>query len=383
MRKRFGFTLIELLVVIAIIAILLAILFPAFAAVRAAARSANCQSNLRQIGLALIAHSNNAPNNEYCSGAFDARRDGSVELYSWVANCIDQGTIPGNLLCPVAPYGNEKVNDMIGKDTSNGMIAPPERQNQGFYAIYTAFPNLDPMRIAFVNENLMVKGYNTNYASSWHMVRSGPAIDPNTGVTLGSMKNFLNALGPITVKLVDSAIVPSSSISMLGCADKGDTAEARLDATINNNLKLKVGIPLAESFNDGPSFYDSADQKVKPAPTGTLLSDLIPLRLPREGEVVFGNEANYVPSAGSTLFLQDTRDWQAYHSRRVNMLFADGSVRGIYDVNKDGYINPGFPIPAGADPEITGYTDSRCEVNPWDLYLGNILDKGNTLKAFE
>jgi prepilin-type N-terminal cleavage/methylation domain-containing protein len=52
MRKK-GFTLIELLVVIAIIAILAAILLPALARARERGRQASCQSNLKQLGLAL------------------------------------------------------------------------------------------------------------------------------------------------------------------------------------------------------------------------------------------------------------------------------------------------------------------------------------------
>jgi prepilin-type N-terminal cleavage/methylation domain-containing protein len=54
MRKQpRAFTLIELLVVIAIIAILMAIMLPALGYVRKQARSSACQSNLRQLSLAM------------------------------------------------------------------------------------------------------------------------------------------------------------------------------------------------------------------------------------------------------------------------------------------------------------------------------------------
>lgn len=53
-RAHRAFTLIELLIVITIIAILAAILFPVFSRARENARRSSCQSNLKQIGLALM-----------------------------------------------------------------------------------------------------------------------------------------------------------------------------------------------------------------------------------------------------------------------------------------------------------------------------------------
>jgi prepilin-type N-terminal cleavage/methylation domain-containing protein/prepilin-type processing-associated H-X9-DG protein len=75
--SRRGFTLIELLVVIAIIAILAAILFPVFAQAREKARGASCQSNLKQIVLALKMYSQDYDERMCSSGNLPAPGDPS------------------------------------------------------------------------------------------------------------------------------------------------------------------------------------------------------------------------------------------------------------------------------------------------------------------
>ncbi len=69
-RRRRGFTLIELLVVISIIGILVGLLLPAVNSAREAGRRVQCQSNMRNVVLALLAYVNRQnsfpPAGEYC-----------------------------------------------------------------------------------------------------------------------------------------------------------------------------------------------------------------------------------------------------------------------------------------------------------------------------
>jgi len=135
MRKQLGFTLIELLVVIGIIAVLAAILFPVFAQAREKARSINCVSNEKQIGLALLQYVQDCdeilPLAQYQDVASNYHDIGDI-LNPYIKNGTassaslqEFGGKNGVWRCPSFPsdqYNNYGVNDQLSP--TQGELGP-------------------------------------------------------------------------------------------------------------------------------------------------------------------------------------------------------------------------------------------------------------------
>ncbi len=138
-----GFTLIEILVVIAIIAILAAILFPVFARARENARRSSCQSNLKQIGLAMMQYTQD----------FD-------ETMPSIFNQNSNIRMPNGSIAPIAPW---------------------------YQMIYPYMKNIQVLNCPSEKSIIWTSGsftgdipYGYNFTSAWTQ-----SCSPNCGVQLG------------------------------------------------------------------------------------------------------------------------------------------------------------------------------------------------------
>jgi len=390
--KRRGFTLVEMLVVIAIIAVLIAMLLPALSRAREAARNSMCKSNLRQTFVSLSLFADKDPQGRICSGAYDYKRDGCPDTWGWVADMVNTGAgRPGEMLCPSNPLrGIEKLNDLIGGNTTKPEERATDATRLSAGACSTASVAAGSVGDGnYVARQFMDKGYNTNYVSSWFMVRTGckysNASDLTTASPVAGLDTFKAlglTMGPMTRRVLEGSRVSTSLIPLMGDAAAGDLNEAVLSADIkktattgdpDTKVYLTAGERLVESFNDGPSKFASGK-------IAGIKSD-VSVKAQAEREAAGG-----APDVVND-YLQDCRDYLALHGSGTklscNVLMADGAVKEFADLNGDRYLNPGFQITGVTDYEAVGYRDGTIELSPTEMFSGMFLSADFSKGRFE
>jgi prepilin-type processing-associated H-X9-DG protein len=192
-------------------------------------------------------------------------------------------------------------------------------------------------RRQLVEKEVYDKTYNTNYTASWFLVRTTPVLDesgnlrpanPSCGADIRS-RNCTG--GPLTLKCVDGARAPASTIPLLG------------DGAPAGNLLQPIGPHTAgelvvASYTGGPVLRS------------TMRPPVFSPGTPREGPTGWW-------AIWTREVLQDYRQFAAVHRGTCNILFADGGVRDVSDNNGDGLLNNGFPAAAAS-----GFTSDEVEV---------------------
>ncbi len=177
-----GFTLVELLVVITIIGILIALLLPAVQSAREAARRMQCSNNLKQLGLAAIAHE--SAHGHYPTGGWGTR---------WVGD-PDRGfgsDQPGAWSYNILPFMEQEALHQLGV---GGTV--DEKKAAAVQLLQTPLavlhcpsrrrPRLRPNAASFHNADPVSETLKTDYAGNTGDVQHTPTTPTGPAPASGS-----------------------------------------------------------------------------------------------------------------------------------------------------------------------------------------------------
>ena len=175
-------SLVELLVVIAIIGILVALLLPAVQAAREAARRMQCSNNLKQLGLAAIAHE--SAHGHYPTGGWGIR---------WVGD-PDRGfdrDQPGAWTYNILPFIEQETLHQLGSggtvdEKKAAAVQLMQTQLAVLHCPSRRRPALRPNFVSFHNADALSENQKTDYAGNIGDVQTTPTTPTGPSPASGS-----------------------------------------------------------------------------------------------------------------------------------------------------------------------------------------------------
>ncbi len=360
-ERKGGFTLVELLVVISIIALLVAILLPSLSKAREAARAATCQAHLRTFSSGFEIYASQSRSGYRSSAAFDYLRDGDVRTIGWVADIIGLRVAnPGKSLCPSNPWTlNEKVADYTGAAQTGS--PNPNRHPGGIAPV----PIVDDTGAPdWESREFWAKGYNTNYATTWHFSRGDPVAGPDGPMKGYGSNNNTNdpskcpgdGDGPLNEKHLTNSVVSADRIALMGDSRAGDSSDSQITQqyadTINNFADEEVatvGEFTVESFTDGMS-VDFSTVTGDAGRFGHEINDIVPLHDAKDQATV-GGFANILFADGHAAKVYDTGGQLGYY----------GDPQAPVDDVADGFLGA-YKVPGDFEINETGFREIREQI---------------------
>jgi prepilin-type processing-associated H-X9-DG protein/prepilin-type N-terminal cleavage/methylation domain-containing protein len=191
--SRGGFSLVELLTVMSIITLMAAILFPVFNRVRDTARRASCQSNLRQIGMAVQQYTQDYDERFMCG----SRGFGAASGRGWAGQLLPYIKNTQLFTCPsddtnAGSGGKSVVSYVYNYSMTRKTLTATEADVQ-------SLPTLsDPTRTV-----LMTEARDASFVLS-----SDETVSPTTNLAESYDFNFYTVTGPIPGAVPSDSCAP-------------------------------------------------------------------------------------------------------------------------------------------------------------------------------